>query len=181
MLFFSLILFLLIQRVTELCLAGANRKWIERQGGYEVGQEHYKFLVGLHLCFLLSLSVEVLYHQTLVPRAWAVVPFSIFILAQLARVWVIRSLGRFWNTRIMILPTAVRMKKGPYRYLKHPNYWVVAVELLTIPLMFQAYFTATVFTILNALLLLFVRIPVEERALKRLKEHRLDRDEQTNS
>ncbi len=82
------------------------------------------------------------------------------------RVWCIVSLGKFWNTKIIVLPKVVMIKKGPYKYMKHPNYLIVFVELFTIPAMFGAYITAILFPILH-LLLLTIRIPAEDRALGR--------------
>ncbi|HET6872075.1 MAG TPA: isoprenylcysteine carboxylmethyltransferase family protein, partial [Sporolactobacillaceae bacterium] len=97
---------------------------------------------------------------------WECAPLIIFILCQVFRIWVLTSLGPFWNTKILVLPGAEVVVKGPYRYIKHPNYLVVALEILVLPLIFQAFLTAFVFTLLNACLLLGVRIPAEERALK---------------
>src|SRR5690606_20225813 len=93
----------------------------------------------------------------------------VFAAAQILRVWALASLGRFWNTKILVLPGAKKVKKGPYRWLPHPNYIVVALEILSLPLIFGAWRTALVFTIANALLLLLVRIPAEEKALQQLE------------
>ena len=84
---------------------------------------------------------------------------------QALRIWCIRSLGTFWNTKILILPDAQVVRKGPYVYMRHPNYAVVCLEILLLPLMFQAYFTAFCFTLLN-ITMLSVRIPIEEKALR---------------
>ena len=91
------------------------------------------------------------------PSLWPVL-FIIFVGLQIMRVWVIASLGRFWNTKILVLPGAHVVKKGPFRFLRHPNYVVVSLEILVIPLMFGAYFTALIFALLN-LIILSVRIP----------------------
>lgn len=93
----------------------------------------------------------------------------IFAIAQVLRIWALSSLGRFWNTKILILPGAEKVKKGPYRWLPHPNYIVVALEIAALPLVFGAWRTALFFSIANALLLLLVRIPAEEKALQQLK------------
>lgn len=161
----------LLQRLLELVIARRNAAYIRKRGGYEVGAEHYKYIVALHAVFFLSLLVEVWSAQRPLPPYWYV-PFAIFLLAQAGRYWCIRSLGRFWNTRIMILPGAPRVSRGPYRYLRHPNYWIVGIELLTLPLTFAAYLTALVFTIGNLWLLLRVRIPAEEQGLRQLAENR---------
>jgi len=80
------------------------------------------------------------------------------------------SLGKYWNTKIIVLPHAQVVRRGPYRYIKHPNYFVVTIEFVVIPLLFEAYFTACLFTILNGLIL-SIRIPEEEKALKTLTEY----------
>ncbi|MFC0469268.1 isoprenylcysteine carboxyl methyltransferase family protein [Halalkalibacter kiskunsagensis] len=154
----------ILQRIVEVMIANRNAEWIKRQGGYEAGRGHYKFLVALHALFFVSLLIEV----TVVDSRfvfWAVAPLFLFLLAQICRVWALTALGRFWNTRIMILPGAQVVAKGPYRYLRHPNYVIVVTELACLPLIFQAYWTAILFTILNALVL-SIRIKVEEQALE---------------
>jgi methyltransferase len=87
------------------------------------------------------------------------------------RVWVISSLGRFWNTKILVLPGANVVKKGPFHFIRHPNYVVVTCEIIVIPLMFGAYFTAVIFTILN-IIILSVRIPKEEAALREVTDYK---------
>jgi methyltransferase len=152
------------QRIVEVMIANRNARWIKSQGGYEVGKEHYKYIVALHALFFVSLIIEV----TVIDSRfvfWAVAPLIIFLLAQFGRVWALSALGRFWNTRIMILPGAKVIAKGPYRYLRHPNYVIVVTELACLPLIFQAYWTAILFTIMNALIL-SIRIKVEEKALE---------------
>lgn len=91
-------------------------------------------------------------------------------MVQLLRGWILYSLGQYWNTKILVLPGSRMVKKGPYRWIKHPNYLVVALELILLPLMFGAYLTAAIFTLINATLLLKVRIPAEEKALALLEE-----------
>ncbi|WP_227938713.1 isoprenylcysteine carboxyl methyltransferase family protein [Alkalihalobacillus deserti] len=158
------ILLVVVQRIVEVLIANRNAKWIRSQGGYEAGKDHYKYIVALHFLFFISLLIEVtVTNHTFM--LWSVLPLVVFLLAQLGRVWALSSLGRFWNTRIMILPGAKVIAKGPYRYLRHPNYAIVVTELACLPLIFQAYWTAIVFTILNAVIL-STRIQVEERALE---------------
>ncbi|MFC0559015.1 isoprenylcysteine carboxyl methyltransferase family protein [Halalkalibacter alkalisediminis] len=158
------ILLVIVQRFVELLIANRNAKWIKSQGGYEAGKEHYKYIVGLHVLFFVSLLIEVTVTKHTF-MLWSIFPLGVFLLAQLGRVWALSSLGRFWNTRIMILPGAKVIAKGPYRYLRHPNYAIVIAEIACLPLIFQAYWTAIVFTILNAVTL-STRIQVEERALE---------------
>jgi len=97
------------------------------------------------------------------------VPLALFLLVQPLRYWVIFSLGESWNTKILVMPGAKPIRRGPYRYLNHPNYVVVVVEILAFPLIFGAWVTALVFTALNAVLL-FVRIREENRALAELSK-----------
>jgi methyltransferase len=123
-------------------------------------------MVGLHALWLISTLVEGLLRGPEIP-AWWPVPLAAFLLVQPLRYWAIVSLGMNWNTRILVLPDAKLVRSGPYRYFSHPNYVVVAVEILTFPLIFGAWITAIVFSILNAALL-FVRIRTENRALQEL-------------
>lgn len=164
MIIYLFIALIIVQRMVEVIIAKRNARWIKSKGGYEVGKNHYKYIVSLHALFFLSLLTEV----TLSPPvlySWTVIPLTIFILAQVGRVWALSSLGKFWNTRIMVLPGAQVIVKGPYRFVKHPNYIIVITEILTLPLIFQAYWTAITFTILNACVLT-IRIKAEESALR---------------
>ncbi|WP_026676910.1 isoprenylcysteine carboxyl methyltransferase family protein [Fictibacillus gelatini] len=157
-------LFVIIQRVAELFLARRNEMKMRAKGAIEVGRAHYKWIVMLHIAFFLSLWFEVtVFRRT--PPGWWPIPFTLYIIAQMLRIWTISSLGPYWNTKIIILPGASVIAKGPYLYLRHPNYLVVCIEIIVIPLLFQAYFTAILFTVFNASLL-SIRIPEEERALE---------------
>lgn len=158
--FISIVIF---QRVVEIIIANRNAKWIKGKGGYEVGRDHYKYIVLLHTFFFMSLLMEVSLSKPSF-TSWFIALFAIFLLAQIGRVWALTSLGSFWNTRIMVLPGAKVIAKGPYRYMRHPNYVIVTIELLLLPLMFQAYWTAFIFSVLNACIL-SVRIKIEEQAL----------------
>lgn len=151
----------IFQRLLELVLAQYNAKWIKEQGGYEVGKRHYPLFVLLHGLFFIAIGLE----GDQAP-SWWMIPFLFFVAAQLLRIWTILSLGRFWNTRIWVLPNRLAPVRGPYRYLRHPNYLVVIIELLSLPLLYQAYYTAVLFSALNAYLLLKLRIPIEEQALR---------------
>ncbi len=157
-------LIVVIQRLFELRIAKKNRRWAEAQGGYEVGKEHYPFVVLVHILFFGGILLEVSLFGATVP-AWWRWPFALFLLAQGLRLWCIRSLGRYWNTRIIIIPGHPPQVEGPYRYLRHPNYVVVFIELLTFPLIYGAWITAIVVSLLNMGVLLLLRIPTEERAL----------------
>ena len=123
-------------------------------------------MVVIHALWLLSTLVEGLIRGPQIP-AWWPVPFGVLLLVQPLRYWAIFSLGEYWNVRILFLPGRKLVKNGPYRFFPHPNYVVVVVEVLTLPLIFGAWVTALVFSVLNAAFL-FVRIREEDRALKEL-------------
>ena len=168
--FFVIIVSLIIlQRLIELAIAKNNEKYMYSLGGYEVGAEHYKYIVILHTTFFISLISEVYFSQRSMPGWWKIT-FSIFVFAQVLRGWCLASLGRFWNTKIIVLPAAEVVRKGPYKLLRHPNYLVVITELLVLPLTFGAFYTAIIMSAVNALLLT-IRIRTEEKALAGICEY----------
>lgn len=167
--FYLLVGFVVLQRLLEVAYARSNEKAMKKQGAIEAGAEHYKWIVLLHVLFFMSLFAEVAGLGQKAGRGWMVF-LIVFIIAQGLRVWALASLGRFWNTKILVLPGADKVKSGPYRWIPHPNYIVVALELASLPMIFGAWRTALIFSIANALLLLFVRIPAEEKALRVLKD-----------
>lgn len=162
--FIGLFILIIIQRIVELYIARRNEQWMKAHGGIEKGKEHYKWFFILHSFFFLSILFEVLLRQKTSMELNTYL-FSIFLLTQLARVWCIQSLGRFWNTKIIVLPNVALVRRGPYKYIKHPNYVIVGIELFIIPLLFGAYYTAIAFPIFH-LILMRIRIPLEEKALK---------------
>lgn len=162
-LFWLFISFLCIQRISELFIAKRNEKWMLSQGAYEAGMRHYPFIVALHTIFFISFITEVLIMEKTISPNWPLW-LTLFFITQLGRVWTLRSLGPFWNTKIIVLPGAKVVKKGPYRWVRHPNYIIVTLEFIVIPLLFQAYYTAIIFTLLNAWML-SIRIAAEEQAL----------------
>lgn len=169
MLFTIFVSFIITQRLFELVVAKRNETWMKKQGAVEFGQSHYRFMVLIHVLFFIVYMLEVsLLNRELSP-IWPIL-LSVFFLTQIVRVWALMSLGRFWNTKILVLPNAQIVKKGPYRFLKHPNYCVVTLELLVIPLMFEAYATALIFSFLN-MVILSIRIPSEEKALAEWTEY----------
>lgn len=164
MIFYIILSIVVVQRLLELVIAKKNEKNMRAQGAYEVGASHYPLMILLHVSFFISLLVEVTTFN-LTPSPLFLVFLVMFLCVQGLRIWCLTSLGSFWNTKIIILPGANVVTKGPYKYLRHPNYLVVSMEIALLPLMFEAYFTAICFTILNAIML-SIRIPTEERALK---------------
>ncbi|WP_088069106.1 isoprenylcysteine carboxyl methyltransferase family protein [Gottfriedia luciferensis] len=158
-----LFLFIILQRVIELGIAKRNEKKLKKRGAVEYGQDHYKYFIILHSMFFLSIFIE-RYFVHYVELGFFTTLFIIFIILQLARVWVISTLGERWNTKIIILPNERLVKKGLYKYIKHPNYIIVMIELFIIPIMFHAYITSVIFSFCN-LMLLKVRIREENKAL----------------
>jgi methyltransferase len=155
-----------IQRLLELRLSRRHERILRARGAVERGRGHYPLMVGLHVLWLLSTLVEGLLRGPDIPVYWPV-PLALFLLAQLLRYWAILALGDYWNTRVLVVPGTKLVRRGPYRYIRHPNYAVVIVEIATFPLIFGDWITALVFSILNAALL-FVRIRTENRALAEL-------------
>jgi methyltransferase len=153
-----------LERLGELYLSNRNAAWAFSQGAQEFGQGHYRFMTVFHTAFLVSCALEPL----VLSRSF-VAPFGYLFLflalaAQALRYWAITTLGSRWNTRVIVLPTFEPVKGGPYRFVRHPNYVAVILELAVLPLIHGAYLTAILFTVGNALLLR-VRINVEEAAL----------------
>jgi methyltransferase len=169
MMFYLLFSVIAIQRIVELLIARRNEKWMKSKGAREYGQTHYKLMVSIHILFFASLLAEEFFGQKPLNKFWVVL-FIIFLLTQAGRVWVIASLGRYWNTKIIVLPQADIVAKGPYKFIKHPNYFIVTVELIVIPLMFNAYWTLFIFALLNQFIL-SIRIPVEETALAEVTDY----------
>ena len=148
------------QRLGELALARRNTRRLLAQGATEMGARHYPLIVGLHAAWLAGLWF--LAWDRPANLLWLVV----FLGLQALRVWVIASLGARWTTRIIVLPGAPLVRRGPYRFLPHPNYVVVASEMLVFPLVFGLTVYGVVFFLLNAAVL-WVRIRAENAALGR--------------
>lgn len=155
------------QRLIELFIARRNRRYIESIGGQEAGGGHYPLFFILHGGWLAGWIYEAISANELSGN-WPVW-LGLFVLAQGLRYWCMLSLGRFWNTRIFVVPGQSRVQTGPYRFIAHPNYLAVCIELACVPLLFNAGATALSASLVNALLLGTVRIPAEERALRQLQ------------
>lgn len=164
-LFFLFLFLLVLQRAIELAIAKSHEKKQKERGGFEVGKRHYRWMVIFHVLFFISLVLEVIAFNRY-PAFWWWIPFSLFFLAQWIRIWSMTSLGDYWNTKIIIVPGSQVIVKGPYKYMRHPNYAIVITEIMMGPLIFQAYYTAAIFTIMN-IILLAIRIPIEEDALSK--------------
>ena len=149
----------LVQRLCELWLAARNTRRLLAAGAIEIGAGHYPLFILLHGSWLLTILLIVPAQQ--VPNWWLL---GLFLLLQLARVWVVASLGRFWTTRIISVPDAPLVRRGPYRWFRHPNYLVVVGEIAVLPLAFGAWPIALAWATANALLLRH-RIRLEDRSL----------------
>jgi len=155
----AILLLLGLARLLELAIAGRNTRQLMAAGGIEAGQGHYPMIVALHLAWFASLLLFV--PAARVP-SWPWLAF--FLLLQPLRVWIIASLGRFWTTRVVSLPGAPLIRKGPFRYIRHPNYLIVELELISLPLAFGAPLVALVFGLANALIIAW-RIRIEDQLL----------------
>lgn len=162
MIFILFILFVILLRIAELFVARRNEKWMLQNGAVEYGKKHYPFIVALHSLFFVSLFVE---YSMLQHPSFSLVLLLIYILLIAFKIWVIASLGKYWNTKIFRIQNTPLIKKGIYKYIKHPNYLIVVAEIALIPLIFQLYCTAIVFTLFNAIMLT-VRIREENLALR---------------
>jgi len=158
------------ERLAEVIVSSRNARWAFERGGAESGSRHFPWMVALHFGLLLGALAEVfLLHRAFVPElGWPM--FALALLCQAGRWWIIGTLGHQWNTRIIVVPGLGRVARGPYRFswLRHPNYVIVAIEGIALPLTYTAWITALSFTVLNAILLLRFRIPAENIALRAL-------------
>jgi methyltransferase len=148
-----------LQRLGELVIARRNTAGLLARGAYEVAPGHYPLIVAVHALWLLTLW----WLAPGKPVIWPLI--ALFLLLQLARLWVLATLGARWTTRIIVLPGAPLVRSGPYRFLSHPNYAVVVAEIAVLPLAFGLWGVALVFSLLNAAVLL-IRIRAEGRALQ---------------
>jgi len=149
-----------LQRVGELWLSNRNSARLLARGAREHAPAHYPLIVALHAAWLATLWLLAL------PRPIDGFWLAMFVLIELARIWVLASLGPRWTTRIIVLPNAPLVRRGPYRWVNHPNYLVVIAEIAALPLVFGLWQVALIFSLLNAAMLT-VRIRQENRALGR--------------
>ncbi|MFL5359143.1 isoprenylcysteine carboxyl methyltransferase family protein [Archangium sp.] len=155
---------LAVERWVELVLSKRNAARAFARGGVETGQAHYRVMVVFHSLFLVACAVEACGLERPFPGAPGYAALGVAVGAQALRYWAIASLGERWNTRIIVVPGLAPVTRGPYRFLRHPNYVAVVLELAAVPLVHGAWVTALVFSLGNALLLR-VRIRAEEEAL----------------
>jgi methyltransferase len=167
--FTVLVLLVGLERLAELVVSKRNAAWSLAHGGRETGQGHYPWMVLLHTGLLVGALVEAWTVRPDVPAALAWSMLVLVLASQGLRWWCIATLGHAWNTRVIVVPGAELVRRGPYHYLSHPNYVAVVVEGVALPLVHAAWVTALVFTMLNAVLLT-VRLRVETSALTALQE-----------
>lgn len=156
---YTVVALVALQRLAELALSHRNTRRLRAAGGVEVGAGHYPLLVALHIAWLGALVVTVPADAPL-----RMPPLALYIAVQGLRYWAIAALGENWTTRIITVPGRTPVRHGPYRYLRHPNYMVVACEIAVLPLAFGAWRIALLFTVLNGAMLAH-RIRIENAAL----------------
>ena len=159
MIAYAIIAAVIAQRLVELWYAQKNTRALLARGAVEIGQAHYRLFVALHSAWLLAIVIAL-------PRPVAVnwLALAGYIVLECLRVWTMISLGPYWTTRIVSLPNAPLVHRGPYRLVRHPNYLIVAGEIALLPLVFQEVWVMMIFSLLNAALLIW-RIRQEETAL----------------
>ena len=159
----AILAFVTLQRLTELPIAAANTKRLLANGGHEVGAAHYPLIVAVHAAWLAAL-------WWLAPgKPINLVFLALFVLIELGRVWVLRTLGPRWTTRIIVVPGERLVADGPYRFINHPTYLVVIGEIAVLPLVFGLWKIALLFSLLNAAVLT-IRITAENRAIRSLRD-----------
>jgi methyltransferase len=151
------------ERIFELWLSNHNARAAFAKGGVEYGRNHYPVMAAFHTAFLISCATESLLHSPVFPPGLAAVALAGEVAAQGLRYWCVATLGENWNTRIIVIPGRDPVTSGPYRYIRHPNYAAVALEMACVPLIRGLFITAVVFSLGNTLLLAR-RIRAEERA-----------------
>ncbi len=157
-----------VERLVELVISRRHLAAALARGGVESGRGHFPAMVALHTALLLGAVAEVLLLDRPFAPALGWPALAVALACQAGRYWCIATLGEQWNTRVVVVPGLTAVARGPYRWLRHPNYVVVVVEGIALPLVHGAWVTAAVFTAANAVLLLRYRIPAEERALAAL-------------
>ncbi|GAB5489603.1 MAG: isoprenylcysteine carboxylmethyltransferase family protein [Parasphingorhabdus sp.] len=154
------LMYIVAQRLGELVYANRNTERLLAEGGKEHGADHYHYFIFLHSAWLAIIALLVDPQHTM-----SLVMLTLFVVSQLLRFWTLASIGRWWTTRIISAPHFDRVKRGPYRYLSHPNYLVVVLEIAVVPLLLGLPSVALIFSILNVVLLRH-RISIEDEILK---------------
>ncbi len=165
--FTALVSIVAVERFIELVVSKRNLRWSREHGGVEFGHSHYPFMVALHVFLLVGCLIEVwVWQRPLIP-VLSITMLALVAGSQALRWWCIATLGRRWNTLVVIVPGMPKVTGGPYRWLAHPNYLAVVIEGIALPMVGFAWVTAVIFTILN-IPLLMIRLRVENTALAEL-------------
>ena len=157
---YAILLLVVLQRIGELWYAARNTRALKARGAIEYGRGHYPLIVLLHASWLIAVAIGIRFDP-----AVRVFPLVLLVLVQALRVWVLATLGPYWTTRVITLPDAPLVKRGPYRFIRHPNYLVVVGEIALLPLAFGQVTNAILFSALNGVLVAW-RIRVEDAALR---------------
>ncbi|HEY2774399.1 MAG TPA: isoprenylcysteine carboxylmethyltransferase family protein [Candidatus Binatia bacterium] len=179
-LYYALLVATILERAIEIAVSNSNARWSLERGGREVGRGHFPAMVALHSAFLAGCVLEPLLRgRTQLPVLWPVA-LAVAAACQALRWWCIVTLGRQWNTRVIVVPGLGRVARGPYRWLKHPNYVAVVCEGFALPAVGGAWLTAAAFTVGNALLLR-ARVKSEDAALRLLEPESGGQSARTNA
>ncbi len=152
------------ERMAELAVSARHARVLRSLGAVEVGRRHFPWMVALHASFLPACLAEIVFLQRIPPPLVSALALAGVALAIGLRWWAVSSLGIRWTVGILVLPDTLPLRRGPYRFLRHPNYLAVALEMLSVPLAVGAWFCAAAYTLADAAMLA-VRIRAEERAL----------------
>jgi methyltransferase len=158
----ALLVYVTLERLFELVLSRRHTRALLAEGAYEVGRGHYPFMVGVHVLWLASLWALLLSGDAVFRSA----PAILYVLVQALRFWTMATLGGLWTTRIIVVPHVPLVTSGPYRFLRHPNYVVVVLEIALLPLALGSWPLALGFSAANAFAL-FLRIQAEETTLRK--------------
>jgi len=159
------LLLIIIQRISEMKISKRNEKILIQKGALEFGRAHFKFIIMTHILFLISMAIEYfLKSDNIELKLYNIIFFGFVILFQILRFSIMKSLGIYRTMRIYRIPGGPLVKTGLYKYFRHPNYMIVILEIIIIPLVFNLYLTSIIFTLLNSIILT-IRISEENKAL----------------
>ncbi len=170
-LYLGLVALVALERLVELAISRRNANRLSERGGFEVGREHYPPMVLLHTGLLAAGPLEVWLFDRPLIGALAAAMLAVLAATMVLRYWVIATLGDRWTTRVYVVPGESAVRRGPYRWLRHPNYLAVVLEIVALAMIHTAWMTALVFSLGNALVLR-QRIHLEEEALDAHSDYR---------
>ncbi|HXC03185.1 MAG TPA: isoprenylcysteine carboxylmethyltransferase family protein [Bacteroidia bacterium] len=163
MIFNLFIVFIIVLRMGELIYTRKNRKWMLQHDALEYDSRLYSVILGMHILFIVSLLVEYGHQKT---QAYSTFLLAAYFLLLGFKIWTLSSIGNLWCQKTFRMPELPIIRKGPYKFMNHPNYIIVVGEVLLVSLAFHLYYTACIFTILH-IALLYIRIKEEDKALKK--------------